>query len=258
MHFRTSSTFALLAAALTLGAAAEASAQVIPRGGKQPAPCVCDTVRITRVDTVTVFRTDTVRTTIRDTVRIEPLPLPVVPLAAGGPYFGLGGGLTFPTGDFGNYNMGWNATAMFGFDFRGNPFGWRIDGSYDQFAERSNTAAAAADPTLFTVNGDLKFRIPFGESRRSHLYAIGGVTYGRYKDILVGPRTDANVTTTAEANAAGLSTESIDNYTDEWGWNAGGGINFAFGNASNLFIESRLINLEGSFVPLIVGLRWGR
>lgn len=254
MHFRTSSTYALLAAALTLGAAAEASAQ-IPRGGKQPAPCVCDTVRITVRDTITVFRRDTIRETRFDTVRVEPLPLPiVVPLAAGGPYFGLGGGLTFPRsgGDFGNYEMGWNATGMFGYDFRGNPLGWRVDLSYDQFAERSNTAAAGADPTLFTVNGDLKFRLPFGATRRSHLYAIGGITYGRYKDMLVGPRTEQN----APPLPAGVVNQTT--WTDEWGWNAGGGLALGLGRTAALFVESRLINLEGSFIPLIAGLTFGR
>lgn len=255
MHFRTSSTFALLAAALTLGAAAEASAQVIPRGGKEPAPCVCDTVRITRVDTVTVWRRDTVRMTQYDTVRVEPVPV-IIPPLVGGPYVGLGGGVNFPSGDFGNYEMGWNATGMFGYDFRTNPFGWRVDVAYDQFAEQENTAAAAPDITLWNVNGDLKFRLPFGETRRSHLYALGGVTWAYYKDALVGPQTDATIMTEAEANAAGLETDSFDSFTSTFGWNAGGGISFGLGRRTNLFIESRYINAEGSWIPVIAGLTW--
>ncbi|HEU5175288.1 MAG TPA: outer membrane beta-barrel protein [Gemmatimonadaceae bacterium] len=254
MHFRTSSTFALLAAALTLGAAAEASAQQIPRGGKEP-PCVCDTVRVTRVDTVTVWRRDTVRVTQYDTVRVEPVPV-VIPPLVGGPYVGLGGGLTFPQGDFGNYEMGWNATGMFGYDFRTNPFGWRIDASYDQFAEQENTAGGAADPTLWTINGDLKFRIPFGATRRSHIYALGGVTYGRYKDMIIGPQTDARWDSPSAPVPAGLDVSTIDNWTDEFGWNAGGGVSFGLGRRTNLFVESRFIDLEGSFVPLIAGLTW--
>jgi hypothetical protein len=254
MHFRTSSTFALLAAALTLGAAAEASAQVIPRGGKEPAPCVCDTVRITRVDTVTVWRRDTVRVTQYDTVRVEPLPI-VVPPLVGGPYVGLGGGVQFPDGDFGNYEMGWNATGMFGYDFRSNPFGWRVDVAYDQLAESDETAALAPDITLWNVNGDLKFRIPFGETRRSHLYALGGVTWAYYKDAVVGPEVSGPVAPGGEA-AAGLDVSSIDNWTSKFGWNAGGGISFGLGRRTNLFIESRYINAEGSWIPVIGGLTW--
>lgn len=254
MHFRTSSTFALLAAALTLGAAAEASAQVIPRGGKEPAPCVCDTVRITRVDTVTVWRRDTVRTTQYDTVRVEPIPV-VVPPLVGGPYVGLGGGVQFPSGDFSNYEMGWNATGMFGYDFRSNPFGWRVDVGYDQFAESENTAALAPDITLWNVNGDLKFRIPFGETRRSHLYALGGVTWAYYKDAVVGEEVSGPVAPGGEA-AAGLDVSSVDNWTSTFGWNAGGGISFGLGRRTNLFVESRYINAEGSWIPVIAGLTW--
>lgn len=259
MYSRTSSTFALLASALILGAAAEAGAQGIPRGGKEPAPapCVCDTVRLTRVDTVTVWRRDTIRVTQYDTVRPAPLPLPVIPVAlGGGPYVGLGGGVSFPRGDFGNHNMGWNVTGMFGHDFRTNPFGWRIDAAYDQFSERSNTAGAAADPTMVTVNGDLKFRVPFGVTRRSHLYALGGITYGRYKNVIIGPRTNQDLQTVAALEGAGLGTQSFNRATDEWGWNAGGGLSFGLGTRANLFVEARMIDLEGSFIPVIAGLTW--
>lgn len=257
MSFRTSSSFALLAAALTAGIASEAAAQAIPRGGKEPAPCVCDTVRVTRVDTVTVWRRDTLRITQVDTVRPAPMALPVIPVAlGGGPYVGLGGGVNFPRGDFGNYEMGWNVTGMVGNDFRSNPFGWRLDAAYDQFSERSNTAGAAADPTMLTVNGDIKFRVPFGVTRRSHVYALGGVTYGRYKDVIIGEQTDANLQTVAALQAAGLNTTSLGRSTDEWGWNAGAGVSFGLGARTNLFVESRLINLEGNFIPVVAGLTW--
>lgn len=257
MRFRTSSTFALMTAALALGAAAEAGAQAIPRGGKEPVPCACDTVRVTRVDTVTLYRRDTIRVTQYDTVRVQPLPLPLpVVSLAGGPYVGLGGGVQFPRGDFGNYEMGWNVTGMVGNDFRSNPFGWRLDAAYDQFSERSNTAGAAADPTMLTVNGDIKFRVPFGVSRRSHVYALGGVTYGRYKDIIIGERTDADLQTVVALQGAGLNTTSLGRSTDEWGWNAGAGVSFGIGERTNLFVESRLINLEGNFIPVIAGLTW--
>lgn len=255
MNFRTSSTFALVAAALTVGAAAEATAQAIPRGGKEPVPCVCDTVRITRVDTVTVWRRDTLRVTQYDTVRVAPLPV-AVPVAAlgGGPYVGLGGGVVFPRGDFGNYDMGWTVIGMVGNDFRGSPFGWRLDGTYDQLSERENTAGAGPDPTLYTVNADLKFRVPFGMTGRSHVYGLAGATYGRYKDMIVGPQTSARIDSPGAALPAGITIER--DFSDDWGWNAGGGVSFGIGERTNLFIESRYIKIEGGLVPVVAGLTW--
>lgn len=265
MHFRTSSTFALaLAGALTLGAAAEARGQVIPRGGKEPAPCVCDTVRIRVVDTVTVYRRDTLRVTQYDTVRMEPPVIPVpVRYFGRGLYAGLGGGATVPMQDFRNQETGWNVTGMIGYDPVTSPLGWRLDASYDQFAERANTAGASADPTLFTVNGDLKLRLPLGDPmRRFAIYGLGGLTYTRYKDMLVGPRTNANLQTTAAAQAAGLDVSSINNWTDKWGWNAGGGLSFGLGSAVDLFVESRFIavtpDTDQSYVPIVAGLTFGR
>ncbi|MBA3889614.1 MAG: outer membrane beta-barrel protein [Gemmatimonadaceae bacterium] len=256
MRFRTSLTFSLVAAALTLGAAAEAGAQAIPRGGKEPVPCACDTVRVTRVDTVTLYRRDTIRVTQYDTVRPRPLPLPLPVVALdGGPYVGLGGGVQFPRGDFGNYEMGWNVTGMVGYDFRNNPFGWRIDAAYDQFSERENTAGAAADPTLYTVNADLKFRMPVGATRRSHVYALGGLSYGRYKDMIIGPQTSARIDTPASPLPAGITIAR--SFSDDWGWNAGGGVAFGVGTRTRLFIESRYVKIEGGFIPVIAGLTFG-
>jgi len=256
MHFRTSSTFALLAAALTLGAAAEVGAQQIPRGGKEPAPCVCDTVRITRVDTVTQFRRDTIRVTQYDTVRVEPVPVIVPPITSGF-YLGAGGGVTFPVSDLENYDMGWNVTGVIGYDFPNSPFGLRLDASYDQFAETDNLAGLSADPTPWTFNGDVKFRLPFGAGRNHMLYALGGATWAYYKDLVFGQEVNVPITTVAGATAAGLETESLDNWTSDWGWNAGGGIAFGFGRRFNLFVESRYIRYNGGgTVPVIAGLNW--
>jgi hypothetical protein len=253
MHFRSSSTFALVAAALTIGAVSEAGAQGIPRGGKEPVPCACDTVRIVRVDTVTMWRRDTLRVTQYDTVRLQPLPV-ALPVSAGGPYVGLGGGVVFPAGDFGNYEMGWNVTGMVGNDFRGSPFGWRLDATYDQLSERENTAGASADPTLYTVNGDLKFRMPIGASGRNHLYALGGLTYGRYKDMIIGEQTAARIDSPTAPLPAGITIQR--DYKDNWGYNVGGGFSFGLTERTNLFVESRWIKLDGAIIPVVAGLTW--
>jgi len=268
MHFRSSSKFALaLSAALTLGAAAEASAQAIPRGGKEPPPPTrTDTVwRPGRVDTVTVFRRpDTVMVTRYDTVRMEPAPMPMAMRTYGrGMYFGLGGGLTSPNREFRNYEPGWNATAMVGVDPVSFPLGWRVDVSYDQFAERTNLAELGPDPSLFSVNGDLKLRIPiFPTLNRVAIYGLGGLSYVRYKDMIVGPRVADNVriTTAAGATAARLDLSSQQQATDKWGWNGGAGLSFGLGNSADLFIESRFIaatwDTDQSYVPIVAGFTW--
>ena len=131
-----------------------------------------------------------------------------------------------------------------------DPFGWRIDAAYDQFSERENTAGFAADPSLLTVNADLKFRMPFGETGRSHAYALGGLTYGRYKDMIIGPQTDVRLDSPAAVPPAGITINRGN--SDDWGWNAGGGLAFGLGAAAVgglIDLGSATITAEPAKVP---------
>jgi opacity protein-like surface antigen len=242
---------------LSAGFASEAAAQVRserPVPVRKDIPERVDTVTMRRVDTVTVVRRDTIVVSRVDTVRAEPISVPAPRLFGSGWYWGLGGGMSSPRGDFANYENGWNLTGMFGWDPTGSPLGVRFDGSYENWGERTATAGLAADPTIFTVNGDLKLRLPVlsnvGTGRHA-IYGLGGLTYARYKDVVLGPRYDGPV---LAAPVVGMRVDS--GWSDSWGWNAGGGVSFGIGSRVDLFVESRLISFGGgkSYVPVIVGL----
>jgi opacity protein-like surface antigen len=252
--FSKSAAAAMVALCLT-GAAASAqvrSDQSLPV--QKDIPVRSDTVVMRRVDTVTVVRRDTIVVSRVDTLRAEPLQVISPRIFGSGWYWGLGGGLSSPRGDFANYSDGWNATAMMGWDPVTMPLGVRFDVSYENWGERAPTAGLAADPTVFTINGDLKLRLPVlqtvGTGRHS-IYGLAGGTYARYKDVVLGPRYQGVAVTTPPA---GLTVDT--GWSDDFGWNAGGGVSFGLGQRVDLFVESRLISFGGGkrYVPVVVGL----
>jgi opacity protein-like surface antigen len=259
MRVSSKTTVAAIAAvcAFTIGISSDAAAQVRseqPVPVRKDIPDRVDTLTVRRVDTVTVVRRDTIVVTRTDTVRAEPLPIALPRMFGSGWYWGLGGGLSSPRGDFANYENGWNLTAMMGWDPVASPLGVRFDASYENWGERAATAGLSADPTVFTVNGDLKLRLPVlpttGRGRNS-IYGLGGLTYARYKDVVLGSRYDGPPVTTPPTGI------TVDNsWSDSWGWNAGGGVSFGLGRRMDLFVESRLVSFGGnkSYVPVVVGL----
>ena len=101
-----------------------------------------------------------------------------------------------------------------------------------------------------SANLDGKLRFPlFGVETggRAELYAVGGGSYYRYKNLYWAP-----------AGTECCAVESDDlggSWSDDFGWNLGGGIGFGFG-PSNVFIEARWMGIgdSRSFVPIILGL----
>jgi hypothetical protein len=209
-----------------------------------------DTVYQVRSDTVYQMRTDTVTLARVDTVETQLAPVfPTVRM--GGFYWGLGGGLTAPRQQLNTtFDPGFNVTGMLGWDPIGSPFGIRLDAAYDQFSEESEFEALAADPSIFSVHLDGKLRFPiFGleSGSRTALYAVGGGSYYRYRNLYWAPA--------GTACCAVDGTDSIDRWSDTFGWNAGGGLSFGFG-PSSVFVEARWMGIgsERSFVPIILGL----
>jgi hypothetical protein len=227
----------------------------IPSSGKEVpvAQVRVDTVYQVRSDTVYRMRTDTVTVSRIDTVT-QQLP-PVYPqVRMGGFYWGLGGGLSAPRQELNTvFEPGFNITGLLGWDPIGSPFGVRFDVAYDQFSERSQFAALGADPSILSAHLDGKLRFPlYGVETggRAELYAIGGGSYYRYKNLRQAP---------SGSGPAGATCVREDGPCDEWGddfgWNLGGGVGFGFG-PSNVFLEARWMGLGGStsFVPIIIGL----
>jgi hypothetical protein len=247
------------AAARRAAAARARSERAIPTTGKEvPVQTVTrvDTVYQVRSDTVFRMRTDTVTVSRVDTVTVQQAPVfPVVRM--GGFYWGLGGGLTAPRQRLNTtFEPGFNITGMLGWDPIGSPFGVRFDVAYDQFSERSQWAALAADPSILSahLNGKLRFPLYGVETGgRAELYAVGGGSYYRHKNLIHGP-SGATSTNQIECGDDGGLAE-CDEWSDDFGWNLGGGVGFGFG-PSNVFLEARWMGIgsDRSFVPIIIGL----
>jgi hypothetical protein len=249
------------AAARRAAAARARSERAIPTTGKEvPVQTVTrvDTVYQVRSDTVFRMRTDTVTVSRVDTVTVQQPPVfPTVRM--GGFYWGLGGGLTAPRQRLNTtFEPGFNITGMLGWDPIGSPFGVRFDVAYDQFSERSQWAALAADPQMISahLNGKLRFPLYGVETGgRAELYAVGGGSYYYHKNLLHGPEGATTPGQIACGDEASATSADCSDWSDDFGWNLGGGVGFGFG-PSNVFLEARWMGIgsDRSFVPIIIGL----
>lgn len=190
---------------------------------------------------------------------------------AGGAYIGIAGGATMTTGDLSNsanidvaggnpsggYGTGWNITVPIGWDFTGNPFGLRIDGSWGRLAANNFTSSGSSyhpsDLNVAQLNGDVKLRVPLGRTY-SRFYVLGGGGVSRFYGYSTTPLTGGN-------------TVSFGNASNKWGWNAGGGFNFNFGRMTGLFLEARYMSFStdantgfpytsAHTIPIILGIQF--
>lgn len=229
-----------------------------------------DTITITRVDTVrvnnTVFRTDTVRvagpTTTNTVTRYDTVTREVAPgwlRKPSGMYFGLGAGPTFPGGSiFEAQTFGYAAQAHLGVDPAGSPLGLRADLHYAHPDEGEGYHENRVRPEIFNLSADLTLKAPLMSERFPlRLYALGGGTYTRYKDLAIQLDSDAQTPGTIGNNVA-MPDEA---WHDKFGWNAGIGGTFGWGK-TELFMEARLFefgaaNAKGAQQrPIIIGINW--
>jgi hypothetical protein len=252
---------------VTTGHAQARSTRRIPiskEGGATPAPRV-DTLTVYRTDTLRLYRTDTVTIRRIDTVRTEPAP-PAAPIPdlvrqIGGFYFGADVGAALPTGAFDDAQTGGPHFGLqLGWDPIGMPVGVRFDGSYSHFDTRSQFEQFANDPQIVQFGGDLKLRLPVLSPwmRRFSVYGVGGVSYNIFKDIV--EVSEGTISVGNAFNLTNATVATVDNdWHDEWGWNAGGGVQFGWGR-TNLFVESRFMQfnhrVDINHVPIVVGLSW--
>jgi hypothetical protein len=152
----------------------------------------------------------------------------------GGAYFGVGGGLTIPTGDAADVaKTGWNALAQVGYEMPSG-LGLRGDFYYGQHSIEDNPFV------------DGKFKLAGG---------LGNVTYtfksaGKLHPYVVG--------TIGAMNAKFGDGDGETNVT----FGGGAGILYHTGSDSNFFAEARYLSINGddantNIIPIQVGIRFG-
>ena len=185
---------------------------------------------------------------------------------ARGYYIGIAGGASAPQRAIRDgYTGGYNVTVPVGFDATDLPLGIRADFAVDHmngtriYNEFAQTLAASGDITVWSLNTDVKLRVPTpGGGSRTHLYALAG---------LGAHRVTGGVYGTTSPNA-GQNLAFSDAGT-KLGWNLGAGAAMAWG-PTELFIESRFFQVKTdlayhmnggigtytSFTPVVIGLQW--
>jgi len=278
MKTRKSALCALgLAAALTLGGAATASAQVTDTTGRarsqtripirkdQPAPPPrVDTVTVTRTDTIRITRTDTVTVQRTDTVtRIEEIPLQ--PLKSW--EFGIGVGMDIPTGAWLNSaKLGPIVQAYAAWYPGKSPLGIRLEGDYSNYGSRETDCPACSSTQSWALGGDLVLRIPLDQKSkvRPTIYFLGGggaTWFTDFNPYVTGTGSNRKIVTAGDKTftaypGLGVITLSTDGSSTLWHWDVGGGI--ALGN---FYVESKYVSVQtdgasSNHVPVVFGVRF--
>lgn len=168
----------------------------------------------------------------------------------GGFYWGIAAGVATPTQGLDvseKKNLAFD--LPFGWDPIGSPLGIRFDVGYNLLSAQNEYWQVSNPPRAQIMHGsaDLKLRLPVVQRymKRASIYGVGGGTYFRYKDLLI-------------ADNSGNRVEASDAWSDKFGWNAGGGVQFGWGR-SNVFVEARYMRFtEGGIgaghVPIVLGL----
>jgi opacity protein-like surface antigen len=149
---------------------------------------------------------------------------------AGGFHIGLSGGAVFPVENQSDiYNTGWNGTLLLLWNFGDSPFGIRLDGSYGELETKSSLVGFLGNGKTRMIDGTFDLLIG------PHLggvqpYILGGV--GAYDLRFHGQ----------EIDTGNLFSDS----TTRFGWNAGTGIAFRLGSATDahLFVEGRYTSIS--------------
>jgi hypothetical protein len=196
-----------LAAAITFGGAATASAQArsdtrIPVRKDQPAPEPprVDTIRIVRVDTVTLrgrIDTVTIRTRPDTVVQMQMLPRQRLP----GWYGGIGAGVAIPYSSYRAPNKdGFNLQGQVGWFPKDAAFGLRLTGDGIWFNNRNSYCAACDNPSQFNLSADLLLRFPLDRTSPLNpvLYFLGGGGLNWYSNFIPYRNRGGNIVTAGD------------------------------------------------------------
>jgi hypothetical protein len=266
-----------LAAAITFGGAATASAQArsdtrIPVRKDQPAPEPprVDTIRIVRVDTVTLRgRVDTVTIRTRPDTIVHMQMLPVQPLP--GWYGGIGAGVAVPYSSYRAPNKdGFDLNGEIGWFPHDAAFGLRLTGDGIWYNARKAYCQVCDNPSQFQLGLDLLLRFPL--DRTSHinpvLYFFGGgglnwysnfipyinsggsvVTAGADHTVLIIPGIPATVVT---SSGSGGTFGSYD---------AGLGLDFNVATSVHMYVQGKFTQVSTNggpsrTFPIIAGFKF--
>jgi len=159
--------------------------------------------------------------------------------------FGLGGGVSIPSGDFDDIaKLGWHGLAEVSFVPQSLPVGFQIDGSFSRFGVE-DAAAAGFDLKYQMIygTGNVVYKFKTSEDSKFRPYLLGGV--GVYNFDVKGPDADL----------------IPDNSTTKFGINAGAGFDIK-AQSVGFFVEGRFHDVftDGpnlQFIPITVGVRFG-
>lgn len=151
--------------------------------------------------------------------------------------FGLGGGVTIPSGSTSNgLKTGWHGTGLIQFKPVASPVGFRIDGAYQQLG----FDGGGGKRQVIDGTGNVVYEFQVSPETRFRPYLIGGAGVYNLKN-----KPDSSQTTSAT----------------KFGINAGAGFNIQ-ASGVGLFMEGRFhdVFVPGSdfhIVPITVGVRFG-
>ena len=152
-------------------------------------------------------------------------------------YVGFGGGLSIPTGNFGDaYKTGWLGQVIAGITGPSGMFGGRIEGMY----VKHSVDGVDASTKLLGANADLVVS-PGSAAAKVRPYLLGGVGFFNSKSKV------------GSVEGAG---------TTDFAFNLGGGLSLKAGTKMSVFLEARYISVQSDpsstgFIPISGGLRVG-
>ncbi|MEP6729954.1 MAG: hypothetical protein ABJE10_04910 [bacterium] len=265
-----------LAAAITFGGAATASAQARPEKRipvrkdqpAEPAPAPkTDTVRVVVHDTVTLrgrVDTVTVRTRPDTVVQMQMLPKQKLP----GVYFGLGAGVAIPFSSYrASQHDGPDINGQIGWFPKDGALGLRVTGDADFFTHRTTDCPNCPDPKLYSGSADLVLRFPLDRTSSLNpvLYFFGGGGIDKFSDF-VPYRNSSNAIVTAGSdtylNEPGvtLTAAQAGDKSLFYHYQAGTGLDFNAGPA-HLFLEGKFMSVTTTngpsrLFPVIAGFKF--
>jgi hypothetical protein len=148
--------------------------------------------------------------------------------------FGVGGGLTLPTGNYGDADKaGWHVLGLIQFPISRSPIHARFDAMYGQTSHKSGFGSG--NTTLTGATGDLLYHLG-NRASTVRPYVLGGLGF-------------------FNVDAGGTSKSKL-------AFGLGGGILFGIGTM-HAFLEGRYVSVQTSgssfsFLPVSLGLMFGR